>query len=63
MRRSLTADDLADVRDEDRDGLRVQLERAILIVLRRHPALHYFQGYHDVRLFSLSFLASLESPG
>ncbi|KPV75259.1 uncharacterized protein RHOBADRAFT_53256 [Rhodotorula graminis WP1] len=37
-----------DVRDEDRDGLRIKLERAILIVLRRHPALHYFQGYHDI---------------
>ena len=38
-----------DVRDEDRDRLRVKLERVILTVLRRHPALHYFQGYHDVR--------------
>ncbi|BGP55212.1 GTPase-activating protein gyp8 [Rhodotorula sphaerocarpa] len=28
--------------------LRVKLERAILTVLRRHPALHYFQGYHDI---------------
>ncbi|GAA5848531.1 hypothetical protein JCM9279_006594 [Rhodotorula babjevae] len=37
-----------DVRDEDRDGLRVKLETAILTVLRRHPALHYFQGYHDI---------------
>ncbi|GAA5982067.1 hypothetical protein JCM10908_004723 [Rhodotorula pacifica] len=37
-----------DVRDEDRDQLRVKLERAILTVLRRHPALHYFQGYHDI---------------
>ncbi|KWU46160.1 hypothetical protein RHOSPDRAFT_15511 [Rhodotorula sp. JG-1b] len=37
-----------DVRDQDRDQLRVKLERAILTVLRRHPALHYFQGYHDI---------------
>ncbi|TKA50488.1 hypothetical protein B0A53_06205 [Rhodotorula sp. CCFEE 5036] len=37
-----------DVRDENRDQLRVKLERAILTVLRRHPALHYFQGYHDI---------------
>jgi len=46
------ADDLltADVREEERDDLRIQLETAILTVLRRHPALHYFQGYHDVRV-------------
>ncbi|GAA6050247.1 hypothetical protein JCM3770_002754 [Rhodotorula araucariae] len=37
-----------DVKDEDREGLRVKLETAILTVLRRHPALHYFQGYHDI---------------
>ncbi|GAA5870642.1 hypothetical protein JCM3774_001711 [Rhodotorula dairenensis] len=37
-----------DVRDEDRDQLRIRLERAILTVLRRRPALHYFQGYHDI---------------
>ncbi|BGP47785.1 GTPase-activating protein gyp8 [Rhodotorula kratochvilovae] len=37
-----------DVEDEDREDLRVKLETAILTVLRRYPALHYFQGYHDI---------------
>ncbi|GAA5928100.1 GTPase-activating protein GYP8 [Sporobolomyces koalae] len=37
-----------DVTDPERDALRVRLERAILTVLRKHPALQYFQGYHDI---------------
>ncbi|BGP15937.1 hypothetical protein JCM10213_003632 [Rhodosporidiobolus nylandii] len=37
-----------DVKEEDREALRTRLETAILTVLRRHPALHYFQGYHDI---------------
>ncbi|GAA5997788.1 GTPase-activating protein GYP8 [Rhodotorula paludigena] len=37
-----------DVTDENREELRGQLETAILTVLRRHPALQYFQGYHDI---------------
>ncbi|GAA5825565.1 hypothetical protein JCM11251_000286 [Rhodosporidiobolus azoricus] len=37
-----------DVKDDDREALRVRLENAILTVLRRHPALQYFQGYHDI---------------
>ncbi|BGP24340.1 GTPase-activating protein gyp10 [Rhodotorula toruloides] len=37
-----------DVADDQRDTLRQRLETAILTVLRRHPALQYFQGYHDI---------------
>ncbi|BGP31760.1 GTPase-activating protein gyp8 [Rhodotorula toruloides] len=37
-----------DVADDQRDALRQRLETAILTVLRRHPALEYFQGYHDI---------------
>ncbi|BGP07744.1 TBC1 domain family member 20 [Rhodotorula toruloides] len=37
-----------DVADDQRDALRQRLETAILTVLRRHPALQYFQGYHDI---------------
>ncbi|GAA6059279.1 hypothetical protein JCM10212_006672 [Sporobolomyces blumeae] len=37
-----------DVSESERDVLRGQLERAILFVLRKHPALQYFQGYHDI---------------
>ncbi|GAA5885581.1 hypothetical protein JCM6882_007480 [Rhodosporidiobolus microsporus] len=37
-----------DVKEEDREPLRTRLETAILTVLRRHPALQYFQGYHDI---------------
>ncbi|GAA5849485.1 hypothetical protein JCM8547_000469 [Rhodosporidiobolus lusitaniae] len=37
-----------DVKDENREALRERLETAILTVLRRHPALQYFQGYHDI---------------
>ncbi|GAA6027510.1 hypothetical protein JCM8097_007898 [Rhodosporidiobolus ruineniae] len=37
-----------DVKDDEREPLRERLETAILTVLRRHPALQYFQGYHDI---------------
>ncbi|GAA5966263.1 hypothetical protein JCM3765_002578 [Sporobolomyces pararoseus] len=36
------------VSERERDDLRLRLERAILTVLRKHPALQYFQGYHDI---------------
>ncbi|GAA5878783.1 hypothetical protein JCM16303_007180 [Sporobolomyces ruberrimus] len=36
------------ISENERDGLRVRLEKAILTVLRKHPALQYFQGYHDI---------------
>lgn len=34
---------------EEKEALRVKLEDVIVTVLRRYPALSYFQGYHDVR--------------
>ncbi|GAA6018521.1 hypothetical protein JCM11491_006433 [Sporobolomyces phaffii] len=37
-----------DVTETERDDLRLRLEKAILHVLRRHPSLQYFQGYHDI---------------
>ncbi|GAA5904480.1 GTPase-activating protein GYP8 [Sporobolomyces salmoneus] len=36
------------VSENERDALRLRLEKAILTVLRKHPALQYFQGYHDI---------------
>ncbi|GAA5955403.1 hypothetical protein JCM21900_005364 [Sporobolomyces salmonicolor] len=36
------------VSDDEREVLRGRLEKAILTVLRRYPALQYFQGYHDI---------------
>jgi len=39
------------VSESERDELRLRLEKAILTVLRKHPALQYFQGYHDVSVF------------
>ncbi|GAA5993228.1 hypothetical protein JCM5350_007290 [Sporobolomyces pararoseus] len=38
----------SNVSETERDELRLRLERAILTVLRKHPALQYFQGYHDI---------------
>ncbi|GAA6007831.1 hypothetical protein JCM10207_004891 [Rhodosporidiobolus poonsookiae] len=37
-----------DVKDDEREELRARLETVILTVLRRHPSLQYFQGYHDI---------------
>ncbi|KDE07080.1 hypothetical protein MVLG_02653 [Microbotryum lychnidis-dioicae p1A1 Lamole] len=37
-----------DVSAEEKQRLRDQLENVIVTVLRRHPSLHYFQGYHDI---------------
>ena len=34
--------------DKELQGLREDLSSVILSVLRRHPALRYFQGYHDI---------------
>ncbi|GAA5870777.1 hypothetical protein JCM1840_006802 [Sporobolomyces johnsonii] len=36
------------ISDDEREVLRDRLEKAILTVLRRYPALQYFQGYHDI---------------
>ncbi|KAK4703859.1 glycerol kinase, partial [Phenoliferia sp. Uapishka_3] len=33
---------------EEKTALRTQLEDLIVTVIRKHPALHYFQGYHDI---------------
>ncbi|KAI5476743.1 TBC domain protein, Rab GTPase activator [Pseudohyphozyma bogoriensis] len=38
----------AGVSDKEKEELRVNLEDVIVTVLRRHPALSYFQGYHDI---------------
>ncbi|GAA5837917.1 hypothetical protein JCM3766R1_001518 [Sporobolomyces carnicolor] len=37
-----------DVSDPEREELRLRLEKAILLTLRKHPALQYFQGFHDI---------------
>src|ERR1700761_5913662 len=34
--------------DEVKDTRKAELSQVILAVLRRHPMLHYFQGYHDI---------------
>src|ERR1700761_42783 len=34
--------------DEVKDARKAELSQVILAVLRRHPMLHYFQGYHDI---------------
>lgn len=36
------------VMPEERQRRRDQLEEVIVTILRRHPSLHYFQGYHDI---------------
>lgn len=41
-----------DVSPQDKDKLRIELELVIVTVLRQHPALRYFQGFHDVCLYS-----------
>ncbi|KAM0748990.1 RabGAP/TBC [Meredithblackwellia eburnea MCA 4105] len=45
----------------DKDGLRVQLEDVIVTILRKHPSLHYFQGYHDIVSVFLLVLDSQET--
>lgn len=40
---------VADISLVEKAALRARLETLIVTVLRRHPALRYFQGYHDVR--------------
>ncbi|SCV67437.1 BQ2448_5048 [Microbotryum intermedium] len=39
---------LTEISDEEKQRLRDQLENVIVTILRRHPSLHYFQGYHDI---------------
>lgn len=34
--------------DEQREGLQEELIDIILVVLKRNPQLHYYQGYHDI---------------
>jgi len=34
--------------DEQREGLQEELIDIILLVLKRNPQLHYYQGYHDI---------------
>lgn len=34
--------------DEQREGLQEELINIILLVLKRNPQLHYYQGYHDI---------------
>lgn len=41
-------DDSVDISTQEKDKLRLELELVIVTILRRHPSLHYFQGYHDV---------------
>lgn len=38
------------ISDQERPGLQDQLTRLIVRVLRAHPDLHYYQGYHDVAI-------------
>jgi hypothetical protein len=37
-----------DVSKIEKEALRVELELVIVTVLRDHPDLRYFQGFHDV---------------
>lgn len=48
-RRELTAPRTPDLTPEKKEALRTNLEDIIVTILRRHSALQYFQGYHDVR--------------
>ena len=41
-------DDSVDISSQEKDKLRLELELVIVTILRRHPSLNYFQGYHDV---------------
>ncbi|TNN78714.1 TBC1 domain family member 20 [Liparis tanakae] len=43
--------------DEQREGLQEELIDIILLVLKRNPQLHYYQGYHDI---VVTFLLVLE---
>lgn len=60
VRRSFTG-----VTDAQRKAsLRELLQRTILKVLRKHPALRYYQGYHDVvSVFVIVFMEGRECPG
>lgn len=46
----------SDVVAAEKDRLRVELELVIVTVLRQHPALRYFQGFHDVCSFPFESL-------
>ncbi|KAL8292688.1 hypothetical protein RQP46_001300 [Phenoliferia psychrophenolica] len=39
-----------DISSEGKEALRVKLDDLIVSVLRKFPALHYFQGYHDLNM-------------
>lgn len=34
--------------DAEREALQEELIDSILEVLKKHPQLHYYQGYHDI---------------
>ncbi|KAH9870874.1 hypothetical protein J1614_006446 [Plenodomus biglobosus] len=48
--------------DKQLDGRKQQLSNVILQVLRRHPALCYFQGYHDIVQVFLLVLGPHAAP-
>lgn len=49
--------------DRERTSSKASLSNLILSVLRRHPFLHYFQGYHDIaQVFLLVLPPRLRSP-
>lgn len=52
-----------DQNDDERTLQKAALSNVIVSVLRRHPYLHYFQGYHDIaQVFLLVLPAALRSP-
>lgn len=50
---------VADLTPDAKDELRERLQAVIVHVLRAYPALHYFQGYHDVSRITQSLLVVL----
>jgi hypothetical protein len=49
---------LSDEADEKREARKRELSHVIVTVLRGHPMLHYFQGYHDIVQVFLLVLGS-----
>lgn len=56
-------DRTTDRSDDERNQGKTALSNVILSVLRRHPYLHYFQGYHDIaQVFLLVLPSALRAP-
>lgn len=53
----LYVEDFSEIETSDKEHLRTLLQDTIVGILRRYPALSYFQGYHDVvSIFLLTFV-------